>query len=228
VSVLAHVFEAAGIATIVLSSVRAMAEKTAPPRALHCEFPLGRPLGVPNDPAFQHDVLARAFALLDAPSGPVLVDHPTVIEADDAAPLACSLPPRFDPSLPPAVDEARGLRKAYDRALAKRGVTSVGRVIDADGVPGALAVLQSIAEGTDWKEAGIPGGNTTAVCHDIRTYYEEAALELADGPAPGGRAVEDWFFERTEAGRTMLAARAAIRDAGAKFPVWFYMTPGQR
>lgn len=226
-SVLAHVFEAAGIATVVLSSVREMAEKTAPPRALHCEFPLGRPLGIPGDPAFQLDVLARAFALLDEPSGPVLVDHPTVIEAD-GAPLACTLPPRFDPSLPPAVDEARGLRKAYDRALARRGVTSVGRSIDADGVPAALGVLHAIAEGADWKDAGLPGGNTTAVCHDIRTYYEEAALELADGPVPGGRAVEDWFFERTEAGATVLRARAAIRDAGAKFPVWFYMTPGQR
>jgi hypothetical protein len=228
VSVLAHVFEAAGIATIVLSSVRAMAEKTAPPRALHCEFPLGRPLGIPNDAEFQHDVLARAFALLDAPSGPVLVDHPTVIEAEDAAPLACTLPPRFDPSLPPAVDEARGLRKAYDRALARRGFTSVGRAVDADGVADALGVLHAIANGADWKEAGIPGGNTTAVCHDIRTYYEEAALELADGPAPGGRAVEDWFFAETEAGRTMLAARTAIRESGAKMPVWFYMTPGQR
>jgi hypothetical protein len=67
-----------------------------------------------------------------------------------------------------------------------------------------------------------------ATCHDIRTYYEEAALELVDGPAPGGRAMEDWFFERTEAGRTVLAARAAMRDAGVKFPIWFYMTPGQR
>ncbi|MFN6122232.1 MAG: hypothetical protein ACK5CE_21690, partial [Actinomycetes bacterium] len=114
VSVLAHVFEAAGIATVVLSSVREMAAKTAPPRALHCEFPLGRPLGVPGDPEFQHDVLTRAFALLDAPSGPVLADPPTGIEAVDP-PLACTLPPRFDPSLPPAVDEARGLRKAYDR-----------------------------------------------------------------------------------------------------------------
>ena len=226
-SVLAHVFEAAGIATIVLSSVREMTERTAPPRALHCEFPLGRPLGIPGDAAFQLDVLARAFALLDETSGPVLVDHPTVIEAD-GAPLSCTLPPRFDPSLPPAVDEARGLRKAYDRALARRGVTSVGRVIDADGVPGALGVLHAIAEGADWKQADIPGGNTTALCHDIRTYYEEAALELADGPVPGGRAVEDWFFERTEAGVTVLRARAAIRDAGAKFPVWFYMTPGHR
>jgi hypothetical protein len=223
--VLAHVFEAAGIATVVLSSVREMAEKVAPPRALHCEFPLGRPLGIPNDAAFQHDVLARAFALLDEPSGPVLVDHPITIEADET-PAACALPPRFDPSVPPSVDEARGLRKAYDRSVARRGVTSVGRVISADRVPDALATLHAVAGGADWTTAGIPGGNTTALCHDIRTYYEEAALELVDGPAPGGRSLEAWYFERTEAGATVLAARAAIRDQGAKFPIWFYMTPG--
>lgn len=224
---LAHVFEAAGIATIVLSSVREMAVKSAPPRTLHCEFPLGRPLGRPGDPDFQHDVLARAFALLDAESGPVLVDHPEVIEADDQ-PASCALPPRYDPDLPPAVDEAQGLRKAYDRGVARRGVTSVGRVVDADGVPDALRIFDNIANGEDWTAAGIPGGNTTAVCHDIRTYYEEAALELVDGPLPGGRALEDWFFDTTEAGATVLAARAAIRDSGAKFPIWFYMTPGQR
>ena len=226
-SVLAHVLEAAGIATVVLSSIRPMAEKTAPPRALHCEFPLGRPLGKPLDPEFQHDVLRRAFALLDEPAGPVLVDHPEVIEADDQ-PLACSLPPRYDPDVPACVDEARGLRKAYDRALASRGVTSVGRAVSADQVPEALAVLQRIADGEDWTTAGIPGGNTIAVCHDIRTYYEEAALELVDGPLPGGRAMEDWFFDQTAAGRTMLAARVAIRDAGAKMPIWFYMVPGHR
>jgi hypothetical protein len=227
VSVLAHVFEAAGIATVVLSSVRAMAEKVAPPRALHCEFPLGRPLGVPNDAAFQHGVLEQAFALLGADAGPILVDHPTVIEADET-PVACAIPPRFDPTLPPAVDEARGLRKAYDRALARRGVTSVGRVISADEVPTALGTLHAIAGGADWTTAGIPGGNTTALCHDIRTYYEEAALELVEGPAPGGRGLEAWYFDQTEAGRTVLAARAAIRDQGAKFPIWFYMTPGHR
>ena len=226
-SVLAHVFEAAGIATVVLSSIRPMCEKVSPPRALHCEFPLGRPLGRPNDPEFQHDVLARAFALLDAPSGPVLVDHPEVIESDEQ-PLACALPPRFDPSLPPAVDEARGLRKAYDRLLARRGVTAVGRVTDADGVPAALGVLHAIANGADWREAGLPGGNTVAVCHDIRNYYEEAAVELVDGPPPVGRAMEDWFYDQTEAGRTILAARAAIRDSGAKFPIWFYMVAGHR
>lgn len=227
-SVLAHVFEAAGLATVTLSNVRAMAEKVKPPRALHGEFPLGRPLGIPGDPAFQHEVLAQAFALLDEPRGPVLRDFPLTIEATDE-PLACSLPPRFDPDLPPAVDEARGLRKAYDRAVARRGATSVGRAIGPDEVPAALAALHAIAHGADLKASGLPGGgNTTAVCHDVRTYYEEAALELADGPPAGARAVESWYFERTEAGRTVLAARAALRDGGAKFPVWFYMTPGHR
>jgi len=227
VSVLAHVFEAAGIATIVLSSVRETAVKVAPPRALHCEFPLGRPLGKPGDPAFQHDVLRRAFALLDAHSGPVLVDHPDAIEAENEY-VACALPPRYDPTLPAAVDEAKGLRRAYERARARRGVTSVGRVVDADGVPDAIAVLVTIAGGADWKSTGIPGGNTTALCHDIRTYYEEAALELVNGPLPGPHALEDWFFDQTEAGKTVLQARAAIRDSGAKAPVWFYMTPAQR
>ena len=224
---LAHIFEAAGIATVVLSSVREVAQKVAPPRALHCEFPLGRPLGIPNDVEFQTDVLLRAFALLKEESGPVLTDHPVQIEVDDQ-PVSCAIPPRYDASLPPSVDEARGIRNAYNRALDRRGFTSVGRAITADEVPNALAVFHAIAVGTDWASVEIPGGNVMAVCHDIRTYYEEAALELIDGPAPGGRAMENWFFESTEAGKTVLAARTAMKDGGAKFPVWFYMAPGNR
>jgi hypothetical protein len=227
VCVLAHVLEAAGIATVSLVSIRPVAEKVRPPRALYGEFPLGRPLGKPGDPAFQHDVLRRAFALLDEPSGPVLVDHPERIAADEQ-PLACAMPPRYDPDLPPAVDEAHGLRAAYDRSRKLRGTTSVGRVVDADGVPDAVRVLHDIASGVPWKDAGLPGRNSIATVHDIRTYYEEAALELVDGPPPGGRQAEAWFYERTEAGRTVLAARAAMRSDEAPFPVWFYMAPGHR
>ena len=226
-SVLAHVFEAAGIATVVLSSIREMTIKVAPPRALHCEFPLGRPLGRPGDPAFQHEVLARAFALLHERSGPVLVDHPVVIETTSEQ-VSCALPARYDPTVPAAVDEARGLRRAYDRSLIRRGVTSVGRAVEPENIPEAVAVLVAIADGTDWKIAGVPGGNTTAMCHDIRTYYEEAALELVTGPLPGPRALEDWFFEQTHTGQLVLAARQAIRTSGAKTPVWFYMAPASR
>lgn len=225
-SVLAHVFEAAGLSTIVLSSMREVVQKIRPPRALYCEFPLGRPLGRPGDAAFQREVLQRALGLLDA-DGPVIEEHPDVIEADET-PMACALPPRYDPDAPPAVDEARGLRAAYDRARAKHGATSVGRAIDADAVPDALGVLHRWAQGEAWDQVPLPGKNTVAVCHDIRAYYDEAALELVTGPAPGGRAAEAWFFEQTEAGRTVLAARGALQQQEAPFPVWFYMAPGHR
>ncbi len=231
-STLAHVFEAAGIATIVLSSNRSVTERMKTPRALNCDFPLGRPLGKPNDAEFQHGVLSQAFGLLDAEAGPVVDDHPEVIVADETA-MTCQIPPGFDPSLPPAVDEAKGMRKAYDRAVEARGSTGVGRSIDADGVPDALGILHAIAEGAPWKDAGIPGGNTTALCHDIRTYYEEAGLELVgalNGSAdvPDGRAAEAWFYESTEAGKTVMAARQAIKDQDGPFPAWFYMSPGHR
>ena len=225
--VLSHVLEAAGLATVALISVRSVAERMHPPRALYCEFPLGRPLGVPRDATFQRDVITRAFALLEAPRGPVLADHPTVIEADET-PMACALPPRFDPEAPPAVDEARGLRRAYDRSVATRGRTSVGQVIGPDEVPAALEALLRIVAGTDWTEAGLPGGNPISTVHDIRSYYEEAALELVDGPPPGGRAAEAWFFEATEAGAVVMAARRAMKAAGAPQPFWFYMAPGHR
>ncbi len=225
-STLAHVFEAAGLATVVLASMLEVVEQIHPPRALYCEFPLGRPLGRPDDPELQIDVLRRSLALLDA-AGPVLETYPEIIESDET-PMACSLPPRHDPDAPPAVDEARGIRAAYDRARAKRGVTSVGRVLDADAIPDALAVLHAWAEGANWKDNPIPGKNTVAVCHDIRSYYEEAGLELVAGPPPGGRAAEAWFFEATEAGKTVMAARKSLQDQEAPFPFWFYMAPGHR
>lgn len=225
-SALAHVFEAAGLSTVVLASMKEVAERMHPPRTLYCEFPLGRPLGRPDDRELQRDVLERAFALLDS-SEPVFATHPLVIESDEQ-PLACSIPPRFDPSLPAAVDEAQGLRAAYDRSLVRRGNTAVGRAIDADTIPDALRVLDRWAVGTPWKDTPLPGKNTIAVCHDIRAYYSEAALELATGPAPGGRSVEAWFHEETEAGRTILAAREALQEQDAPFPFWFYMTPGHR
>ncbi len=225
--VLSHVLEAAGLATVAIASMRPVAERMHPPRALYAEFPLGRPLGRPSDPAFQRDVLDRAFALLDRPDGPVLEDHPVVIEADET-PLACTLPPRFDPDLPPAVDEARGLRGAYDRSLTTHGRTSVGRVLGPDEIPTALGELVRIGEGTDWMEADLPNHDTISAVHDIRTYYEEAALELVDGPVPGGRAAEAWFYDETEAGRAVLDARQAMMAAKAPYPLWFYLAPGHR
>lgn len=225
-STLAHVFEAAGLSTVVFASMREVAERMALPRALYCEFPLGRPLGQPSDPAFQRDVLEKGLALLEA-AGPILEDYPEKIETDET-PMVCAMPPRFDPDAPPAVDEAQGLRAAYDRARAARGVTGIGRAIDADTVPAALDVFHQWAHGASWKDVALPGKNTVAVVHDIRAYYEEAATQLTTGPTPGGRSAEGWFFDSTEPGKTILAARAALKEQEAPFPFWFYMAPAHR
>jgi len=223
VGTLAHVFEAAGLATIAMASQRGVVEALKPPRALYGDFPMGRPLGKPGDPDFQHDVLAQAFSLLLATTGPVLSDYPEVVETETEA-LACQIPPRFDPGVHPAIDEINGIRAAWDRSRASRG-TSVGRVLTADNLADAITCMQAIVDGTTWKESGVPGDNTTAMCHDLRTYYEEAAIELATGPTPGGRAAENWYFTKTEAGKLTLAARRALQAQEAPFGIWWYMAP---
>jgi len=226
VSTLAHVLEAQGLATVALGSQRKQIANTAPPRGLWCDFPLGRPLGRPGDAAFQHRVLAHALRLLDAP-GPVFDEFDESIHDDSNEVLACPLPPRFDPALHPAIDEARGLRPAYDRAVARYGNrVGAGRVVDADNIADAIAAFVRVAEGTDWKNAGIPGV-PARVAQDIRGYYETAALGLAEH-VPSAWSGTRWFFDHTQTGALILAARAAMRDAGAKQPVWFYMAPGDR
>ena len=102
---------------------------------------------------------------------------------------------------------------------------SAGRLTQT---PAALEVLHQWATGASWEEFDLSGKNTITVSHDIRTYYEEAAMGLVTGSTPGGRAAEAWFFEGTEAGRTIMAARTALKDQEAPFPFWFYMTPAHR
>ena len=224
-STLAHVFEAHGIATVALGSIRKQIERAAPPRGLWCDFPLGRPLGKPGDPAFQHRVLEHAFRLLQA-EGPVLEEFEEAV-TDEAELLTCPLPPRSNADLHPAIDEVRGLRPAYERAVQQFGNhAATGRVVDADGVEDALLSLILVADRTPWKEAGIPG-IPARVAQDIRGYYEMAAIGLSDH-IPAAWSGTRWFFDSTEGGKLLLEARSAMREAGEKQPIWFYMAPGDR
>ena len=73
---LAHFIEDEGIATTAISLVREHTERIRPPRALWVPFELGRPLGAPDAPDFQREVLRAALALLERPAGPVIEDYP--------------------------------------------------------------------------------------------------------------------------------------------------------
>lgn len=218
---IAHVLEAAGLATVALGLIRGQAERLRPPRTLHCPFPLGRPLGKPGDPAFQRSVLDAAFTLLAEPSGPVLVDFPEVVEDASAVPLSCPLPPREHPELSPAVDEALGLRAAYERNLRAAGRTLVGRAVDADGIPRAVEAFERIVGGEPWREVGLDG-HPLQWARDITSYYEEAAAALVDH-VPAARSAESWLYGETQTGSLLKRARARLKEAGE--PYWFYLIP---
>ena len=195
-----------------------------PPRALYCRFPLGRPLGKPNDPIYQRMVLDAAFDLLESESGPVLEEFPNVIEGEADEPLACPLPPHSDPSLPKAVDEALALRPAYDRQLAATGRTVVGKVFGPDEVPDVVGLFVRIAASEapweDLKMLGVP----RLVSQDVRGYYEEAAMAMAD-QVPGAHQAEAWFFLKTAAGDAVRRTALKMRDAGASQADWGFLVP---
>ena len=231
VCTLAHIFEAAGLATIVITRAREIAERMKVPRALHTVFPPGLSLGKPRDKAFQVEVLKAAFKLLESPQGPVIEEFPISISASDGEPLTCSLPPQMNPRLHPAVDEAEALKSAYYRAYKRNKRTSVGMQISVEEIPQALEKFAKIAGGELWTEVGFPNDSIAEVMygtvHDIRSYYEELACELADGPI-GPWKTEQWFYDNTKAGQTILQARRAMRDSEADSSLWFGLATAGR
>jgi hypothetical protein len=171
-------------------------------------------------------VLDAAFALLDKMSGPVLEEFPDVIEGDGDHPLECTLPPYRDPSLPRAVDEAIGLRPAYDRQLAATGRTVVGKLFSADQVPEVVATFVRIAEGeASWQDLA-KLGTPRLVAQDVRAYYEEAAMALADH-VPDANQTDAWFFLKTSAGEALRRTALRMRDAGASQAEWGFIVPRQ-
>jgi hypothetical protein len=225
VSALAHVFEQVGLATVGLSSVRGQAERSRSPRMLHCNFPLGRPLGKPHHADYQHRVIAAAFALLPRTDVPVLVDFPDTITDEADVPLACTLPPRSDTTLPPALDEFLGLRPAWNRRLATNGGRSgVTRFGGPDELPAVIRNLVRVAAGEPWDQCGLTVGDFGRASADIRAYYEEVALELA-GHTPAARQSESWLYRFTEMGLLLRRAQGVLKAAKAPRDTWFRLVP---
>jgi hypothetical protein len=64
--------EREGIATVSISLLREVVSVIRPPRALFVPFPMGYPLGAPNDAGLQHRVIAAALRLLERNDVPIL------------------------------------------------------------------------------------------------------------------------------------------------------------
>ncbi len=71
VSLIAAAIEREGISTVCISLLREVTSVIRPPRALFVPYPMGYPLGAPNDNALQRRIIDAALALLPRIDVPV-------------------------------------------------------------------------------------------------------------------------------------------------------------
>jgi len=73
VGLIQSIVEKAGIPTVSITLLREVTERVGPPRALFVDYPLGYPLGAPNEAALQMRILRNALALLSEDVPPALL-----------------------------------------------------------------------------------------------------------------------------------------------------------
>ena len=229
---MAHMLEERGLATTVLASVLPQVENTRPPRAIWSPFPLGRPLGEPNDAAFQRRVLLQALRLLERTDGPVILEHfpddaPSMRDRDGWKP-AVKLPEPPRPSTPEDWadafrDELELVLPVWENFETYFGRTTVGLSFQSVG-----DWPDFIAEVLAGRLPTVPEYETTALAmrflvDDIKAMYAEAAQ--SDGPAPSIGQIDRWFWRETLAGQMLIALRDvatksennALKTVGGRF-----------
>ncbi len=73
--VLARLFEASGMSTVIVTNMPFWAERVGAPRSLAVEFPFGHLLGRPHDLPMQRRVILRALEVLEQAEAPGTVVH---------------------------------------------------------------------------------------------------------------------------------------------------------
>jgi D-proline reductase (dithiol) PrdB len=83
VGLIQSIIEKAGIPTASVTLLREITERVAPPRALFVDFPLGYPLGAPNDAALQTRIILSAFEMLAESVPPAIIRGFEVLPPQD-------------------------------------------------------------------------------------------------------------------------------------------------
>jgi hypothetical protein len=210
VGALSHYLESEGVPTTQISLIREQTAAIRAPRALWVPFMLGRPLGAPNDPAFQLRVLRRALSLFERQAGPVLEDYDedapglTGEESGFVCPVSFAAPSAGEESVADAMRrEIRELQPWHDLAQRRRGRSTVG--VFGAPLDDAVRHVESYLQGApaaspvgDWS----PGVAVKRACDDIKAFYYEAVAAQPGNLAP--QAIEQWFWSETAAAEALL------------------------
>lgn len=209
---LARAIEETGLPTVAIVLVKEHAQRVKPPRALWTPFPFGFALGKPDDPAFQHKVIAGALALLQESATPVIAEFP---EDAGAPPLllqasaaqADTANRHTDPA-----DEITALRGYYERWVDEHdGRTMVG----LSGVPqrrfrGLVRYLQAFAAGENPLDDLPPEGMASPrfvrlAADDMKAFFLEA--RMSQRPDERDNDLQRWLWSETAMG-SLLASVA--------------------
>ena len=224
---LSHFLQRNGIATTSISLIREQSEAVKPPRALWVPFPLGRPLGVADNPEFQLDVLRSALALLETATEPTIVDYPHDAPdggGDGVWACAIELPEpetsELETSLRREVDllmprflEARRRRRRTTVGMSGAQVEDVDKLISfaisiAEG--SGFNQIPPIAEGPSWRHP-MPM-LVRFVIEDLRAFYQEAVTSDSDAAPPSQHDMHTWIFQETALGRVLQQIAQLITD----------------
>lgn len=213
---LAHFLEEEELPTTQISLIREHSESIRPPRALWVPFELGRPLGVPNDAAFQIRVLLAALKLLEAPSGPVLKDFPDDVPVTSDASTAWACPVHFATPIAnlSEMDQLRAALKGemaqlhswYNLAIKKRGRTTVGvSGLELEEIGDFISAFLD-GDIPENPREDLPLGIVLKLAtEDLKAYYWEAITAQPGQVSPSSEQLSDWFWDETTAGKVVLA-----------------------
>ena len=204
------------VATTGVALIREHAEGMKPPRSLWVPFPLGRPLGSPDAPDFQRDVLRSALQLLESASETTLADYPHDAPTSGDDPWACAValaPPEpaneSEALRDQLIEEIRRLAPWHAESVKRRGRTTVGvSGASLEQIEDLATLLADFATGEEPADGEISWNHPMPArlkfaSDDLRAFYHEAATAQPGDSYPTDADLNDWLFNRTLLGTVL-------------------------
>ena len=214
------------MATTGVSLIREHAEGMKPSRSLWVPFPLGRPLGSPDQPDFQRDVLLSALQLLETATETTLADYPHDAPTTGDDPWACAValaPPEpaneSEALRDQLLEEIRQLAPWHSESRRRRGRSTVGvSGASLDQVEELATLLADFATGAEPSDGEIDWNHPMPVrlkfaSDDLRAFYHESATAQPGANYPTDADLNDWLFNQTLLGTVLRQIVGRMRES---------------